>query len=98
MTTDLLSFSAKLRVLAEPFIPWPEAGSGVDTDVASLFERRLGSEAMRALVDPVLAGIYAGRPEDLSLRATLPPVARLVVHAVRRHELPRMRLVRSIGG
>ena len=78
MSTDLLSFSAKLRVLSEPFIPWPEAGSGVDTDVASLFERRLGAEAMRALIDPVLAGIYAGRPEDLSLRATLPPVARLM--------------------
>ena len=78
ITTDLLSLSAKLRVLAEPLVPWSGGQGESDTDVAAAFERRLGTEAMRALIDPVLAGIYAGRPEDLSLRATLPPVARLL--------------------
>jgi protoporphyrinogen/coproporphyrinogen III oxidase len=75
LSTDLLSLPSKLRLLAEPLIPW--GPNDVDTDVASLFERRIGHEAMRALIDPVLAGIYAGRPEDLSLRATLPAVAKL---------------------
>jgi oxygen-dependent protoporphyrinogen oxidase len=75
VTTDLLSLASKLRVLAEPWIPWDSVEE--DTDVATLFERRIGREAMRALIDPVLAGIYAGRPEDLSLRATLPAIASL---------------------
>lgn len=74
-TTDLLSVSTKLRLLAEPWFPWRDGDE--DRDVASLFSERLGGDAMRSLIDPVLAGIYAGRPEDLSVRATLPAIARL---------------------
>lgn len=93
LSTDLLSVRSKLRLLAEPFVPW--GPNDVDTDVASLFERRIGREAMRALIDPVLAGIYAGRPEDLSLRATLPAVARL---ASRRRSFVRQALASRRSG
>ena len=78
LTTDLLSVTGKLRLLAEPWISWDSGDD--DTDVATLFERRIGHEAMRALIDPVLAGIYAVRPEDLGVRATLPAIAKLAAN------------------
>ena len=36
---------------------------------------RLGVEIVDRLVDPLLGGVYAGRSEDLSFRATLAPLA-----------------------
>lgn len=68
--TRLLSPLAKLRMAMEPLIPRARANG--DPTFADFFVRRLGAEAYHWLVEPVLAGIYAGRGSDLSLRATLP--------------------------
>lgn len=46
-----------------------------DISVGSLVRARLGDEVVDRLVEPLLGGVYAGRADDLSLRATLPKLA-----------------------
>jgi len=43
--------------------------------VAGYVAARFGQEVVDRLVDPLLAGVYAGRAEDLSFEATLPALA-----------------------
>jgi oxygen-dependent protoporphyrinogen oxidase len=50
------------------------AGPG-DVSVTEYIGSRLGREVVDRLVDPLLGGVYAGRSEDLSFRATLAPLA-----------------------
>jgi oxygen-dependent protoporphyrinogen oxidase len=68
--TPLFSAGAKLRLLKEPFVPPspPEA----DEDLASFVERRLGREMLDYAINPFVSGVYAGRPEALSVRAAFP--------------------------
>ncbi len=66
LTTDLLSASAKLRLLGEPFVS--SAPGGEDESVASFVRRRLGPEVLDYMVDPFVGGIFAGDPDRLSLR------------------------------
>ncbi|WP_069132406.1 protoporphyrinogen oxidase [Rhodohalobacter halophilus] len=67
--TPLFSITGKLRVLLEPFIP---RNSDRDQTVAEFVERRLGSDILDYALNPFVAGIYANRPEDLSLRHAFP--------------------------
>jgi oxygen-dependent protoporphyrinogen oxidase len=60
----------KLRIGLEYLIP-RRTQTG-DESVASFVRRRLGREALERLVQPLVAGIYTGDPEKLSLAATLP--------------------------
>src|SRR5689334_9898933 len=46
-----------------------------DMSVTEYVGSRLGVEVGDRLVDPLLGGVYAGRSEDLSFQATLPPLA-----------------------
>ena len=43
-----------------------------DESLAAFFTRRLGREAFERLVEPLMAGIYAGDAGQMSLRATFP--------------------------
>lgn len=70
LTTPLWSLSAKLRVLKEPFIPRRKDTS--EESVADFVCRRLGSELYRYAINPLVGGIYAGKPEALSLRYGFP--------------------------
>ena len=54
--------------------PARAAGAG-DASVTEYIGSRLGVEVVDRLVDPLLGGVYAGRSEDLSFRATLAPLA-----------------------
>ncbi len=45
---------------------------GADESVASFLRRRFGQECVDRLGEPLLAGIHAGDPERLSIRATFP--------------------------
>lgn len=47
-----------------------------DVAVGRLVAQRLGAEVVDRLVDPLLGGVYAGRADRLSLRATVPALAR----------------------
>jgi oxygen-dependent protoporphyrinogen oxidase len=53
-----------------------------DVSVTEYIGSRLGTEVVDRLVDPLLGGVYAGRSEDLSFRATLAPLAA----AARKHD------------
>lgn len=69
-----LSEHALGRIAAEPDA---DALPPLDHDVAvgALVRSRLGNEVADRLVEPLLGGIYAGRADDLSLRATMPALA-----------------------
>jgi oxygen-dependent protoporphyrinogen oxidase len=70
--SNILSVRGRLRVALEPFI----RAKGTDGD-ESLFDfarRRLGVEAAERLIEPMAAGIYAGNPENMSLRSCFPLV------------------------
>jgi oxygen-dependent protoporphyrinogen oxidase len=74
-TSPLLSMGGKLRLMAEPA---QAAGEALDGSIADFARHRLGAEALERLVDPFVAGVHAGLPEQLSLRACFPEVVRLV--------------------
>lgn len=68
--TSLLSPAAKARMAWDLVLP-RRAPDGDET-VGSFIARRLGRAAVDRLVGPLLAGIYAGDADALSLRATFP--------------------------
>ena len=68
-TDDYFSLRARLRLLKEPFV---RTKSPQNESVAEFFERRLGREILTRAADPFIAGIYAGSPENLSVRAAFP--------------------------
>ena len=69
----VLSAAGLAEVQAEQGRP-PEPLDG-DVAVGEYVARRLGREVVHRLVDPLLGGVYAGRSELLSLRATMPALA-----------------------
>lgn len=75
VTTSLWSIKGKVHALKEPFIK--AAPADQDESVAAFARRRLGDELYRYAVNPMIAGIYAGDPESLSLRHTFPKLQAL---------------------
>ncbi len=75
LRSPLFGTMAKLRVLAEPFIS--RRTTSTDESVASFVRRRLGSEPLSWAVDPFVSGVYAGDPEQLSVRHAFPRLAAL---------------------
>ena len=68
--TPLFTPAAKLHMALEPLRPCRRDGD--DESLADFTRRRLGAEALERLVGPMLAGIYAGDPERMSVRSTFP--------------------------
>ncbi|MEV0897262.1 protoporphyrinogen oxidase [Actinoplanes sp. NPDC049802] len=54
----------------------PLLAPGEDVAVGALVRQRYGDEVVDRLVDPMLGGVYAGRADELSLRVTMPQLAR----------------------
>jgi oxygen-dependent protoporphyrinogen oxidase len=54
----------------------PLLAPGADVAVGELVRARYGADVVDRLVDPMLGGVYAGRADRLSLRATMPQLAR----------------------
>lgn len=69
LTTDLLSTSAKLRLLAEPFVR-ARSPEQAEESLAGFIRRRLGPEVLNYAVAPFVGGVYAGDPDRLSARHT----------------------------
>lgn len=65
-----MSWPGKLRMLADLFIPAKKEDR--DESIADFVCRRFGREALEKLAQPMIAGIYTSRPENLSLLATFP--------------------------
>jgi protoporphyrinogen/coproporphyrinogen III oxidase len=74
--TGVISADGVARARDEQARPGPVADVAVaDVSVTEYIGSRLGVEVVDRLVDPLLGGVYAGRSEDLSFRATLAPLA-----------------------
>lgn len=73
LRSDLLSWIAKLRLLAERYRP---SGVGHEEESIDAFaRRRVGDEVARTFVDAFVTGILAGDPKLLSVRAAFPRLA-----------------------
>ncbi len=70
LKTPHFSPAAKLRLLKEPFIS--PADPGADESLAAFVKRRLGQEFLDYAIDPFVAGVYAGKPDQLSVKSAFP--------------------------
>lgn len=73
-TSNLLSFSEKLRLLGEFFIPGREIK---EETVQHFMERRFGRGVANLLADPFISGIHAGDPQRLVLQNCFPTLSDL---------------------
>jgi oxygen-dependent protoporphyrinogen oxidase len=74
-TTPLFTLGAKWAVLREPFRP--ARRDGVEESIADFVRRRLCREFLDQAIDALVAGIYAGDPEKLSVQQAFPRLAAL---------------------
>ncbi|HET8891919.1 MAG TPA: protoporphyrinogen oxidase [Candidatus Angelobacter sp.] len=74
-TTPLFSFSTKLRMAAELFSSARKDAS--DESVGDFVRRHFGQEMVERVAEPLLAGVYGGNAEHLSIRAVLPRFAEM---------------------
>ena len=70
LRSGLLSWSGIARMGLDMVIP--KGAVADDESLASFFRRRFGVEAFQRLIEPLMAGIYAGDAEEMSIRATFP--------------------------
>lgn len=70
LKSGLVSFSGKMRAMLDFVIP--PRRSSEDESLGELIERRLGTEVLENMTEPLLAGIYAGDMRKISLQATFP--------------------------
>ncbi len=68
LKSKLWSWPGKLRLLREPFV----GRAKEEETIAQFVERRLGREFLDYAINPFVAGVYAGNPEQLSVRAAFP--------------------------
>lgn len=70
LKTPLFSASAKIRLLAEPFIR--RAPAEQEESLSEFVVRRLGREVLDYAINPMVAGVYAGNPARLSVKQAFP--------------------------
>jgi len=68
--TKLFSTRAKLRLIAEPLMG--KSDDGYYESIAEFVTRRLGREFLDYAINPFVAGVYAGNPEELSVKSAFP--------------------------
>ena len=71
VTTSLVSWPTKIRMGLEYFRR-PDGSARGDRSVAEFVADHYGREAVDYLAEPLLAGIYGGNPEELSVASVLP--------------------------
>ncbi len=68
--TKLFSTAAKLRLFAEPLIG--KSNDGYYQSISDFVIRRLGREFLDYAINPFVAGVYAGNPDNLSAKSAFP--------------------------
>ena len=68
--SGLLSWTGLARMGMDVAVPVKR--SPEDESLASFFRRRVGRQAFERMLEPLMAGIYAGDAEQMSVRATFP--------------------------
>lgn len=69
--TPLVSFKGKSRAMLDLVLP-KGTTSDDDESLGGLLKRRLGDEWVQTVCEPLMAGIYAGKLDDLSVNSTFP--------------------------
>jgi oxygen-dependent protoporphyrinogen oxidase len=75
LTTKLFTAKAKLAVLREPFVK--PRRDGVEESIGQFVVRRFNQELLDHAIDALVAGIYAGDPNKLSLPHAFPKLKAL---------------------
>lgn len=75
LKTKLFTPKAKLRLLAEPFVG--KSKEGYYQSVSEFVKRRLGREFLDYAINPFVAGVFAGNPDNLSVKSAFPKLYRL---------------------
>jgi len=70
LRSGLLSWTGLARMGLDAVIPRGPADG--DESLAAFFRRRFGAQAFERVLEPLMAGIYAGDAEQMSLKATFP--------------------------
>ncbi len=74
--SGLMSWPGIVRMAGDWFIP-PRQPGAPEESLAGFFSRRFGKEAFDRLIEPLVAGIYAGDASELSVSATFPQFVEL---------------------
>lgn len=74
-TSSLISIPGKIRMALELFVPKRTAKG--DESLGDFVRRRLGREALEKIAEPLVAGVHAGDPETMSVRASFPKFVQL---------------------
>jgi oxygen-dependent protoporphyrinogen oxidase len=107
LMSDYLSPVARLRLMSEVIIP--KRKSDVEETISEFWSRRFGREFTDKVIDPLVAGLYAGKAEDLSVSAVFPSIVEMerkygsISRAVlskrfRKGKMPGRRLFSWTGG
>jgi len=75
--SDIFSWSGKARMALDLLLPRRELNgtnvrNSAEESLAEFVRRRLGTEALERMAQPMIGGIYTADPERLSLQATMP--------------------------
>ncbi len=68
--SPLISWPGKIRMAFDLVIPQKKTGE--DETLGSFVTRRLGREALDKIAEPLIGGIHAGDPDQMSLKASFP--------------------------
>jgi protoporphyrinogen/coproporphyrinogen III oxidase len=74
-SSPLFSWQTKLRIVQELF--YRGGGDSGESTVADFVERHYGREMVERIADPMLAGVYGGNADELSVQAVLPRFAEM---------------------
>ncbi len=97
--TPIFSWFGKLRIAGEVFLP--RGKDEQDESLGSFVRRRFGREALERVAQPLVGGIYASDPDQLSLAATMPrfkEMERSQRSIIRAMRLQQRRRARSESG
>ena len=72
VNSEIMSWSGKARMGLDLLLPRLRTNGMTDESLAHFIRRRLGSEALERVAQPMVGGIYTADPEKLSVQATMP--------------------------
>jgi oxygen-dependent protoporphyrinogen oxidase len=75
LTSPLLSWRGKLRLLGERFVP--RRTNEEDESVGAFVRRRCGTEVLERIAEPLLSSLHVGDVDRMSLHAACPRLAEL---------------------
>ncbi|MCI0529441.1 MAG: protoporphyrinogen oxidase, partial [Nitrospira sp.] len=72
LRSGLISLPGKIRMALDLLLPRKVIEEDEDEPMGAFVRRRLGREALERIAEPLMAGIYAGSADQISLKATFP--------------------------